>query len=54
MNVWMVVWMVVLIIGILSFLCISLTVTIRGLAEVRGLLKEMLDVKGQRGSRGTG
>jgi len=45
MNMWRLIWIVVLIVGIASFAYISLKVTIRGFSEVRGLLKGMPEVK---------
>jgi len=44
MDVWKLIWIVVLIVGIASFIYISLKVTIRGFSEVRSLLKEMTEV----------
>ncbi|GEM_PF-2379329 len=43
MDIWQLIWIVVLIIGIASFAYISLKVTTRGFSEVRSLLKEITE-----------
>lgn len=44
MSIWMGIWIVVFIVGVICFSYISFIVIIRGFAEVRSLLKEMIDV----------
>jgi hypothetical protein len=44
MDIWKLIWIVVLIGGIASFAYISFIATIKGIAEVRSLLKEMTEV----------
>jgi hypothetical protein len=41
MEIWQLIWIIVLIAGIAGFAYISFKITIRGFAEVRSLLKEM-------------
>ena len=41
MDIWKLIWIVVLIAGFAGFAYISLKVTIRGFSEARSLLKEM-------------
>lgn len=43
MEIWKLIWMFFLLAGVMSFVYISFTVIIKGFAEVRELLKEMLD-----------
>jgi hypothetical protein len=40
MDIWKLIWIVVLIVGIAGFAYIVLKVTIRGFSETRSLLKE--------------
>lgn len=44
MDIWKLLWMVVLIAGIIGFAFMVLKVTIRGFAETRNLLKEITEV----------
>ncbi|MGH7454551.1 MAG: hypothetical protein ACRENG_24570 [bacterium] len=43
MDIWKLLWMIALIGGMAGFAYISFKVTIRGIAEVRSLLKEMAE-----------
>jgi hypothetical protein len=43
MDAWKLIWLVALIVAIAGFAFISFTVIIRGLAEVRSLLKETME-----------
>lgn len=43
MDIWKLVWIAFLLTGVICFVYISFTVIIKGFAEVRELLKEMLD-----------
>ncbi len=44
MGVWKLIWIVALIAGIAAFAYISFTVIIKGISEVRSLLKKTTDV----------
>lgn len=41
MAIWQLIWMVALVGGVAGFVYVSFTVIIRGIAEVRSLLREM-------------
>jgi hypothetical protein len=43
MEIWKLIWIVVLIAGIAGFAYVVLKVTIRGFSETRSLLKETMD-----------
>ena len=43
MDIWKLIWMAVLVAGIACFAYVSFMVSIKGFAEVRRLLKEMID-----------
>lgn len=45
MDMWKLIWMAVLILGIAGFAYIVLKVSLRGFSEARGLLKETAEMK---------
>lgn len=44
MGMWKLIWMIALIAGIAGFAYISFKITVKGIAEVRSLLKETMEL----------
>jgi hypothetical protein len=45
MDIWKLIWIVVLLAGLAGFAYIVLKVTVRGFSEARSLLKETLEIE---------